>query len=323
MARPQKEGLDYFPLDVDMDQDDKVFMLEAECGLEGFALAVKLFMKIYSSGYYIKWREREAKIFAHKNSVEVNVVNNVVDVCINEGIFHEELYEKHGILTSHGIQKRFFKATARRKKVEYNPDFMLVDVSEYNNLVNVNKNPDLVEDDDDNKKQSKVKKSKVNNNVRNEDIIDIKSHNMQENEEIQEEEQNQQQEKESGNKSDAEEILNYARQKIITNQLAYENLVIDDLKKHSKLVLKKAIDLAVAQEKNKENFKRGDPKNGVDIGSWRFIQCFIEQAQKEIKGGNQNGRSSGGDQQSNRKSSKDEGARLQEKAFEIMGFKEK
>ena len=28
MARPQKNGLDYFPLDVDMDQDDKIALIE-------------------------------------------------------------------------------------------------------------------------------------------------------------------------------------------------------------------------------------------------------------------------------------------------------
>lgn len=28
MARPQSEGLDYFPLDVDMDSDDKIEYIE-------------------------------------------------------------------------------------------------------------------------------------------------------------------------------------------------------------------------------------------------------------------------------------------------------
>ena len=29
MSRPIKTGLEYFPLDVDMDQDDKLFFIEA------------------------------------------------------------------------------------------------------------------------------------------------------------------------------------------------------------------------------------------------------------------------------------------------------
>ena len=43
MARPQKEGLDYFPFDVDMDQDDKVALIEAKHGITGFGVVVKLF----------------------------------------------------------------------------------------------------------------------------------------------------------------------------------------------------------------------------------------------------------------------------------------
>jgi hypothetical protein len=44
MAAPQKEGLEYFPVDVDMAQDDKIYMIEVECGLEGFGLLMKLLM---------------------------------------------------------------------------------------------------------------------------------------------------------------------------------------------------------------------------------------------------------------------------------------
>ena len=43
MARPNKEGLDYFPIDCKM--DDKVYMVEVELGLEGFALFIKLYNK--------------------------------------------------------------------------------------------------------------------------------------------------------------------------------------------------------------------------------------------------------------------------------------
>ena len=42
MARPIKSGLDYFPLDVDIDQDDKVAIIEAEHGMLGFGIVIKL-----------------------------------------------------------------------------------------------------------------------------------------------------------------------------------------------------------------------------------------------------------------------------------------
>ena len=91
MARPQKEGLDYFPVDVDMCSDDKIYMLELECGLEGVALFMKLLMKVYDNSYYLEWRDKDAKIFAHKNSVGVNVVNNFIQVCLENELFDADI----------------------------------------------------------------------------------------------------------------------------------------------------------------------------------------------------------------------------------------
>ena len=45
MARPVKEGLDYFELDCHM--EEKVRLIQAEFGLKGFAIVVKLYQKIY------------------------------------------------------------------------------------------------------------------------------------------------------------------------------------------------------------------------------------------------------------------------------------
>ena len=50
--RPIKQGLDYFPLDVDMDTDDKIVLIESRYGSDGFTVIIKLLMKIYRNGYY-------------------------------------------------------------------------------------------------------------------------------------------------------------------------------------------------------------------------------------------------------------------------------
>lgn len=55
MARPLKEGLDYFPIDVDMAADEKVEFIEAKYGPAGFATIIHLLSAIYRQGYYIKW----------------------------------------------------------------------------------------------------------------------------------------------------------------------------------------------------------------------------------------------------------------------------
>jgi len=171
MARPQKEGLDYFPLDVDMDQDDKLFFIEAKHGLIGFAIVVRLLMQIYKEGYYKHYDDnKDAFLFAKRLSVDVNVIKNVVNDCINEGFFNKYLYEKYGILTSRGIQKRYLEACTRRKKVSIIKEYCLIDTENYKNIVfeyinpiNVDINPDKCNITSAETPQSKVKESKVKN----------------------------------------------------------------------------------------------------------------------------------------------------------------
>jgi hypothetical protein len=176
MARPTKTGLDYFPLDVDMDQDDKLFFIEAKYGLISFAIIVRILMLIYKDGYYKYYSEdKEAFMLAKRLSVDVNVLRNVINDCINEGIFNKNLFEQYGILTSRGIQKRYLEACGRRKEVIIIKEYCLVNTKKYKNIVfehlnrvNVDNNPDKCDIMQTETPQSKVKKSKVkksNNNI--------------------------------------------------------------------------------------------------------------------------------------------------------------
>lgn len=179
MARPTKTGLEYFPLDVDMDQDDKLFFIEAKHGLIGFAVVVRLLMLIYKDGYYKQYTEdKEAFMLAKRLSVEVNVLNNIINDCINEDIFNKKLFEQYGILTSRGIQKRYLEACARRKEVNIFKEYCLIDPKNYKNLVFEYINPVIVDINPDKcntvsaetpqskVKESKVKESKEKNNTR-------------------------------------------------------------------------------------------------------------------------------------------------------------
>jgi len=133
MARPQKEGLDYFPLDVDMfsDNDDKTSFLEAKYGLEGIGIIIKLLQRVYGGkGYYKQWGEREVLLFSKQISVDMRKINELISDCINENFFSQEMFEKYGILTSSGIQKRYFKACTRRNKIKYESKYLLVEPEE-------------------------------------------------------------------------------------------------------------------------------------------------------------------------------------------------
>ena len=101
MARPIKEGLDYFSLDCHM--NDAMKLIQAEFGLVGYAVVIKLWQKIYSDkGYYTKWGRDVALLFAQENGVGGNVVQEVVRICLQRGIFDQAMFKEHGILTSDG-----------------------------------------------------------------------------------------------------------------------------------------------------------------------------------------------------------------------------
>lgn len=119
------DGIPFVPLDCHFD-DDKIPMIEAEFGLEGFAIIVKLYQKIYGGlGYYCEWNDRTALLFARQIGADSATLRSVVAAAVREGIFDGEMLEKFGILTSHGIQKRFMNVAKRRRQVFSRPEYVL------------------------------------------------------------------------------------------------------------------------------------------------------------------------------------------------------
>lgn len=174
LARPSKAGLDYFELDCHM--EPKVKLIQAEFGLKGFAIVVKLYQKIYGGfGYYCEWDEDSLLLFMSDNGVsscdEKNLINEVVLACIRRNIFSEDLFKKYGVLTSAGVQKRYLNAVSRREKVELKKEYLLVSVGESEdnviiNSVNVDRNPKNVNRNTQSReKERKEEKRKGKNNI--------------------------------------------------------------------------------------------------------------------------------------------------------------
>nr|DAN93086.1 MAG TPA: protein of unknown function (DUF4373) [Caudoviricetes sp.] len=156
-----KSGIDYFPLDVTLNA--KFELIEAEFGLTGFGVVVHLLQEIYGkAGYYIEWTEEVALLFARKVGLGGSVVSEIIGASIRRGMFDKEKYDKYHVLTSKGIQERYFEAVSRRKTLEVDYNILLVDVAKilpnaYISAKNVNifsKNADI-------ERQSKVEKSRV------------------------------------------------------------------------------------------------------------------------------------------------------------------
>ena len=156
-----KSGIDYFPLDVSLDA--KFELIEAEFGLTGFGVVVHLLQEIYGkAGYYIEWTEEVALLFARKVGLGGSVVSEIVEASIRRGMFDKEKYDKYRVLTSKGIQTRYFEAVSRRKVLEVDYNILLVDVAQILTNVDIQaKNVNILSKNADILEQSKVEKSKV------------------------------------------------------------------------------------------------------------------------------------------------------------------
>lgn len=165
MARPKKSGIDYFSLDTNITEQDFVFLLEENCGLEGFAIFIKLLCKIYEEeGYFIEWNEKKMSIFSRKIGATSEKVAQVIEICLQEKIFSREKYDTFGVLTSRGIQKRYLEATKKRVGIEISKDFSCLKekVSSTFQEEETLKKEEETQKKEEESTQSKVKESKVN-----------------------------------------------------------------------------------------------------------------------------------------------------------------
>lgn len=126
MARPMKDGISYFSFDVDFLNDIKVRKIKRKYGNDGVIVLISLLANVYRDrGYYMPWDEDTAFVVADEVNVDEDVVASVVDKALEVGMFDQEMYDKHKILTSRGIQKRFLKASERRKNVKLDQNYCI------------------------------------------------------------------------------------------------------------------------------------------------------------------------------------------------------
>lgn len=163
MARPFKQGIDYFPLDIDFFGKIEVRRVTKACGPTSPSILVCLLCNIYKEkGYYIEWNKDLPFLIADVVGVSEGTVEEVIKKAIQVGFFDQELYDKHHILTSGEIQSKYLVATERRLNINWNLEFL---VNEIRNIVNVDNNKinvDINSINDNKSTQSKLNESKVN-----------------------------------------------------------------------------------------------------------------------------------------------------------------
>lgn len=163
MAAPNKTGLDYFPFDVDFFEDEKLEAISGEFGLKGELATIKLLCAVYKNGYFVVWNNLfKMKLLKRLPGVSTELLEQIVNRLVLWGFFDKSLFDSDKVLTSNGIQKRYFEATKRRQSKA-----SLIYV--ISNEVNVNINPPTANINDNINEQRKGKESKVNESKQNEE----------------------------------------------------------------------------------------------------------------------------------------------------------
>lgn len=190
MARPQRMGLDYFPLDVDFFEDDRIALIDYEHGAVGVMVYLRLLCVIYrTSGYYCRFDETMAALTARRigNGCKAEDVVEIITGCLKYGLFDNDVFAATGMLTSAAIQRRYAaaiqerakKAAAKGKPIYVEGEYWLLDeVDTALCMLNVDtsgvipgktmqrgelfrEKPPNVDDNSGNNSQSKVKEIKV------------------------------------------------------------------------------------------------------------------------------------------------------------------
>lgn len=130
MARPQKDGLDYFPFDVDFMKDTKVRRIARTFGCTGTMAIVVLFTDIYRTrGYYMNWDEDTCFDLSETLQCEPELAAKIVDACVLAKIFNVDLFQDKAVLTSAAIQLRYLKINQDCKRQRtINPEFSLIEL---------------------------------------------------------------------------------------------------------------------------------------------------------------------------------------------------
>ena len=110
MARPRKENLDYFPLDVDFFSDKKIRLLKAKFGSDGVMVYLYILCEVYRNGYYIEYDDDFELIIADEFNFTENKTRQIINYLFSRSLLESILVEPVKVITAKSIQRRYQEA---------------------------------------------------------------------------------------------------------------------------------------------------------------------------------------------------------------------
>lgn len=133
MARPVKDGVDYFPKDTHFYYDDKVRLLRAEFGAKGMYLLDYLLCEVYAKeGYYAPWSKKKSRLAAEDMGCQITpqFIDEFIEGCLRCAFFDRGVYKMFGVLTSAGIQRRYIRMFNSRDIITMKEEYWLLDLND-------------------------------------------------------------------------------------------------------------------------------------------------------------------------------------------------
>ena len=147
MAGRPKQGKDYSGWSVDIfDGDKKIDKLLDAKGWKGFGIYFFLCQRAYKvNGYFYEWGYDDCATTARKmgGGISSGTVKETVDYCLQVDLFDKRLFDEWGVLTSRGIQRRFWTVLSERRNKTVYSEYWLLKSEECKGLVKVSLFPDV------------------------------------------------------------------------------------------------------------------------------------------------------------------------------------
>lgn len=154
MANKPKVGLDYFPCEVILFGDKKTKKLIRKFNGSAVTIYLYLLCEVYKNGYFLEWDEDLPGEISDATRLEESFILEVIHGAIAVGLFSQQMWDDHKILTSVGIQTRYAYITKTSKRKN--------NVSEYNLIPSEELNQSTEEKTQTKQKETKQNKSKEN-----------------------------------------------------------------------------------------------------------------------------------------------------------------
>ena len=169
MARPLKDGLDYFPLDVGLFSDKKIKSVRANYGADGIALYLYLLCEIYREGYFITADDDFIDCAAADLGLTVDKTRQLMKFFCRRSLFDDKLFTADTILTAKSIQRRYQEARkGSKREIFVDNKSWLLESFETLGFIKVRpcegfseKNPCFSEKNPSNSRKNSTKESKV------------------------------------------------------------------------------------------------------------------------------------------------------------------